>query len=85
MAEGVAGGIAGLALGAFFSAAVAVILISLGLTALWIWMIVDCATRETTEGNTKLTWILVIIFVGWIGALIYFFARRQERIRVEGR
>ena len=51
---------------------------------LWIWMIVDCATKEPSEGNNKVIWILVIVLTGWIGALIYYLVRRPERIRRYG-
>ena len=54
-------------------------------TVFWIWMLVECATRESSEGNDKLVWILVIIFTYWLGALIYFFARRPKRIEELGR
>jgi hypothetical protein len=54
----------------------------LALTGLvfWAWMIVDCATKEPSQGNDKIVWILVIIFTSWIGALIYYFVRRPQRI-----
>jgi len=45
----------------------------------WIWMLVDCATRESSEGNDKIVWTIIIIFASLIGALIYFFARRPKR------
>jgi hypothetical protein len=48
-------------------------------TALWIWMIVDCAMNEPSEGNDKVVWILVIVLTHWIGALIYLLARRPQR------
>ena len=60
------------------------IVLVLGTTALWIWMIVDCATNEAPEGNEKLVWILVIVMTGFIGALIYLLARRPKRIRQYG-
>ena len=47
----------------------------------WIWMLIDCITKEPSEGNDKLIWILVIVFTGVIGAAIYYFVRRPERIR----
>ena len=59
--------------------------IALLLLAFWIWMIVDCATKEPSEGNNKIIWILVIILTSWIGALIYYFVRRPERIRLHGK
>lgn len=43
----------------------------------WLWMLIDCLKRPDNKfaigGNyAKLIWILVIIFAGFIGALIYF-------------
>jgi membrane-bound ClpP family serine protease len=46
----------------------------------WIWMLIDCITKEPSEGNDKLIWILVIAFTHFIGAAIYYFVRRPERI-----
>lgn len=54
-------------------------------TIFWIWMLIDCATRESSEGNDKIIWILIILFTHFIGALIYFFARRPNRIAQQGR
>lgn len=45
-----------------------------------IWMIVDCATKEP-PGNDKIVWLLIVIFLNWIGAIVYFFARRGPRRR----
>ena len=53
-------------------------------TILWIWAIVDCATKEPAEGNDKIVWILIIVLGHWIGALIYFFVRRPRRIAQYG-
>jgi len=61
-------------LGCFFAP------IGLGLIALWVWMIVDCATKEE-EGTDKIVWILVVVLAHWIGALIYLFARKLPRDR----
>ena len=55
------------------------VLIVLALVVFWIWMLVDCATKEPSAGNDKIVWILVIVFTHWIGALIYFLVRRPER------
>lgn len=54
-------------------------------TAFWIWMIVDCAMNEPPEGNEKIIWILIIVLTHSIGALIYYFIRRPERIRIYGK
>ena len=55
------------------------LLIILALMVFWVWMLVDCATKEPSSGNDKIVWILVIVFTHWIGALIYFLVRRPER------
>ncbi len=47
--------------------------------AFWVWMLVDCLKYESSEGNDKLVWALVIVLTNWIGALIYFFVRRSSR------
>ena len=56
------------------------IVINLVLIVFWLWMLIDCATKEPSEGNDKVIWILILIFTGWIGGLIYFFVRRPQRI-----
>ena len=55
------------------------------LLAFWIWSLIDCATKETDVGNQKLVWILVIAFVGVVGAAVYYFVRRPARIAELGR
>jgi hypothetical protein len=42
-------------------------------------MLVDCATKESDEGNTKIVWILIIVFTHIIGAVVYYFVRRPQR------
>jgi prolipoprotein diacylglyceryltransferase len=64
---------------AAFFGFIALCLILLG-CAFWIWMIVDCATKEPNDGNDKLVWIVIIVFTQIIGALIYYFVRRPQRI-----
>lgn len=54
-------------------------------TALWIWMLIDCITKEPSEGNDKIVWILVIVLVGALGALIYLIARRPKRKQLYGK
>ena len=48
-------------------------------TILWVWMLVDCATKEPSKGNDKIIWILIILFTHFIGALIYMFVGRPKR------
>ena len=53
-------------------------------TVFWLWMLIDCATKEPSTGNDKLIWMLVILFTHLLGALIYYFARRPQRILLYG-
>ena len=53
-------------------------------TLFWIWMLVDCATKESSEGKDKLVWIVIILFANLLGALIYFVVRRPVRIAESG-
>jgi hypothetical protein len=50
----------------------------------WIWVLIDCITKEPSEGNDKVAWLLFILFVPVIGALVYYFVRRPERIKAVG-
>lgn len=61
------------------------VLLGIASTAFWIWMLVDCCTKEPSEGNDKIVWILVIVLLQFIGGLIYYFARRPQRIAMYGR
>ncbi|MBP1909829.1 PLDc N-terminal domain-containing protein [Methanolobus bombayensis] len=53
-------------------------------TLFWLWMLIDCATKEPSEGNDKLIWIIIIVFTHLLGALVYFFVRRPKRIHEYG-
>ena len=67
-----------LGLGEIFILLVAVV--GLAASVFWVWMIVECATKEPAEGNDKLVWVLIIVFTHWVGATIYYLVRRPQRI-----
>jgi hypothetical protein len=48
------------------------------LCCFWIWMLIDCVTKESDTGN-KLVWALIILFSHIIGALAYYFIVRRPR------
>ena len=54
-------------------------------TLFWIWVLIDCLSKEPSKGNDKLIWTLVIVSLHGIGALIYFFLRRSACIQLYGR
>lgn len=39
----------------------------------WIWMLVECLTREA--GTEKIAWLIALIFLPVVGTLLYFFIR----------
>jgi prolipoprotein diacylglyceryltransferase len=45
----------------------------------WVWMLADCAANEPDEGNTKLVWVIIIIFASIVGAAVYYYVRRPQR------
>ncbi len=53
--------------------------IVVGLIVLWIWTLIDCIKNESTEGNERIVWVVVIAVTHWIGALIYLIVRRPQR------
>ena len=54
-------------------------LIGLACFALWIWMLIDCLTNNGIQGPEKVAWVLVIIFLPFLGSLIYLFVGRPKR------
>ena len=60
---------------------IAAVSVGLGVlgTIFWVWMLVDCATKEPNEGNSKVVWTIIIVFTHLVGAAIYFFVRRPQR------
>jgi hypothetical protein len=59
--------------------------IVIGACAFWIWMLVECLTKEADTGNTKIAWLLAILLAQIIGAVIYYFVRRPQRHAELGR
>ncbi len=45
----------------------------------WLWMIVDCVRHGI--GDSLVTWLLLLLLVGAVGAPLYFFLRRLPRQR----
>jgi prolipoprotein diacylglyceryltransferase len=40
----------------------------------WIFMLVNCAKRNFKNDNDRIVWLLIIILLGIIGAIVYYFA-----------
>ena len=54
----------------------------------WIWTLVDALRhpdeRYLATGQSKIVWILVIIFLGALGSLIYLFVARGKLRQLAG-
>ena len=61
-------------------AEIIIIAVILSFIILWATAIVDIARSRFDTDSTKIVWMLVVIFTGIIGAIIYFLAGRQSRI-----
>lgn len=74
-------------IGLLFTGLVVVVstLISIVTLAFTCWMLVECVTREPSLGTERLIWVLIILFVPFVGPLLYYVVRRTERIRTYGR
>ena len=51
---------------------------SLAITVFWLWMLIDALTNKKLKGTDLLVWILVILFLGIIGAVIYYFIVKRK-------
>ncbi|MBI3623107.1 PLDc N-terminal domain-containing protein [Candidatus Pacearchaeota archaeon] len=40
----------------------------------WLIMLIDSITRKFKESNDKVIWVIVNVFLGLLGAFIYYFA-----------
>jgi len=54
------------------------IVIGLLLFVFWIWMLIDAIKNPALSNTEKIVWVLVILFLHFLGAVIYFFAGRRR-------
>ncbi|MFH1394284.1 MAG: PLD nuclease N-terminal domain-containing protein [Candidatus Micrarchaeota archaeon] len=54
------------------------LIIGLGSFVVWLWALVDCLGRKFKGENDKLLWVLVILFAGIIGSVIYYFLVKKK-------
>ena len=51
----------------------------------WVWMLTEAATKESADSQDRLIWGLIVLLSSVIGAAVYFFVRRPQRIATLGR
>jgi hypothetical protein len=57
-----------------------ILLVSIFASIFWIWMLIDAAIneRDTTD---KVIWVLIVLFLHFVGAAVYYFVRYRARRR----
>jgi Phospholipase_D-nuclease N-terminal len=60
-------------------AALFILPLALALFAFWIWMLISAVQNKGLAEGEKIAWVLVIVFVHWLGALLYFFVGHPKR------
>jgi hypothetical protein len=55
-----------------------IVVVAVALFAFWLWMLIDALRNKALTDNEKLVWVLVIVFLHFLGALIYFFVARSK-------
>jgi hypothetical protein len=61
----------------FFMAFLAVI--GMVLFTFWIWMLISAIQNKGLADGEKIGWVLVVLFLHFIGATLYFFIGRPKR------
>ncbi len=52
--------------------------LSIAAFAFWLWMLIHAITNKGLPDVEKIVWVLVIIFLPFIGSIIYFFIGRPK-------
>lgn len=47
---------------------------------LWIWALVDILKSRFQEDSTKILWCLLVVFLPFLGTILYFAIGRTQRI-----
>jgi len=47
---------------------------------LWLWALIDLVKSEFSDKNMKLVWALIIIFIPFIGSIIYLILGRKQKL-----
>lgn len=46
---------------------------------LWFWALIDVLRSDFRDSTTKIVWLIAIIFVPFLGALLYLVIGRRQR------
>ena len=56
-------------------------LVTVGLLAFvfWVWMLIDVIQNKGLTDGEKVGWVLAVVFLHFLGALLYFFIGHPKR------
>jgi len=46
--------------------------------AFWLWMLIHAITNKGLADTEKIIWVLVVIFLPFLGSILYFFIGRPK-------
>ena len=52
--------------------------VSLAGFAFWLWMLIHAITNKGLPDGERVVWVIVIIFLPFVGSIIYFFIGRPK-------
>jgi hypothetical protein len=55
------------------------IAVGAGLFVLWVWAIIDVIRSEFKDSSTKIIWVALLIFLPFLGSIIYFFIGKSTK------
>lgn len=55
-------------------------LFALACLALWIWALLDIVKSDFKDQNGKLIWCLLVIFLPFVGTILYFAIGREQKV-----
>ncbi|MBL0745460.1 PLDc N-terminal domain-containing protein [Chryseolinea lacunae] len=61
-----------------------IILVLLVPFALWLWALIEIIRSDFKESSQKIIWLLVLIFLPFLGWLLYVIIGRGQRVKPEG-
>ena len=62
----------------FLGVLVVCIAVGLALLAFWLWMLIHSLTNGGIAGSEKVAWVILLLFVPFIGAIMYFFVAKPK-------
>ena len=57
------------------------ILILLIPAVIWLWAIIDLLRSDFSNGINKIVWAIIIIFVPFLGAILYLILGRSQKLK----